>query len=359
MNEQQQQRRKRRRTTGEERKSIVDMYIAGSGAATISEELSMKRTTVLEIIKTYANENRVKSKKRGKQKEKVLDEEHKRMIIEWLNNDCAMTLKQIQEELKKLDVLCSTTTINKCITEFFYTFKRVSREPDERNSTRTIQLRHDYVKSFHSLQINHREHTFVFVDEVGFQVVMRPFYGRSKKGTRARIRAPRIRSRNISMCVAMHSRGIIANTITTSTYTSTNFEAFIMNVFNKLNDIGIDSAVIVLDNARFHHSQNIHELFTTSRHHLLFLPPYSPMLNPIEYLFSKIKNSVRRASCKDEAQLMNAIRNAVTSVTATDCEDCLGHSLLFFDQCENNEPLIGEHTGLSSTMYNAVTNINQ
>ena len=55
--------------------------------------------------------------------------------------------------------------------------------------------------------------------------------------------------------------------------------------------------VVVIDNARFHKSKKIIELIESVQCKLIFLPPYSPDLNPIEHYWSAIKKSIRRAAC--------------------------------------------------------------
>lgn len=53
-----------------------------------------------------------------------------------------------------------------------------------------------------------------------------------------------------------------------------------------------------------------------------FLPPYSPDLNPIEQIFSKIKGSLRQLAVRTERKLYNAIAKAIQTVTANDCLNC-------------------------------------
>jgi transposase len=59
--------------------------------------------------------------------------------------------------------------------------------------------------------------------------------------------------------------------------------------------------VVIIDNARFHKSQRVIELIEAAGCRVLFLPPYSPDLNPIEHFWFAIKNAIRSAaeSCAD------------------------------------------------------------
>jgi transposase len=52
---------------------------------------------------------------------------------------------------------------------------------------------------------------------------------------------------------------------------------------------------------------------------LIFLPPYSPLLNPIENAWSKIKNHLKHNTAKTERSLCTAIKKALNTITKTDC----------------------------------------
>ena len=57
-----------------------------------------------------------------------------------------------------------------------------------------------------------------------------------------------------------------------------------------------------------------------------FLPPYSPDLNPIEQVFSKITTCLRRAAVRAERRLYNAIVDEIKIITPTDCLNCFRNS---------------------------------
>ena len=67
--------------------------------------------------------------------------------------------------------------------------------------------------------------------------------------------------------------------------------------------------LIVMDNARFHRKNILEKIIKGTGHCLLFLPPYSPDLNPIEKLWANMKKKL-----KDIAHNFNTLEEAVTSV---------------------------------------------
>lgn len=86
------------------------------------------------------------------------------------------------------------------------------------------------------------------------------------------------------------------------------------------NDFQIYEACIILDNARIHRKQDLQEITNEFGYEYHFLSPYSYMLNPIEFAFSKIKSSVRGLLRQGEdGSLSDFIMRAVQFVTPEDC----------------------------------------
>ena len=77
---------------------------------------------------------------------------------------------------------------------------------------------------------------------------------------------------------------------------------------------------VVLDTLRVHHSQEAKKLLATKKASFLFLPPYSPDFNPIEYCWSKVKTAVRRVFPKSNEELRKALSVALQEVTRSNCK---------------------------------------
>jgi transposase len=59
------------------------------------------------------------------------------------------------------------------------------------------------------------------------------------------------------------------------------FFEFVKEVLNKFEELNLHERTIIMDNVRFHHSSRIIILITSKCHRVIFIPPYSPFLNPI------------------------------------------------------------------------------
>ena len=79
-----------------------------------------------------------------------------------------------------------------------------------------------------------------------------------------------------------------------------------------------EGQVVVLDGLGAHRTDKVRELIEARGAELLFLPSYSPDLNPIEEAFSKTKNIVRKAGARTRQALVEAIAKAISSLTLED-----------------------------------------
>ena len=84
--------------------------------------------------------------------------------------------------------------------------------------------------------------------------------------------------------------------------------------------------LVVMDNLSAHKAERVKELIEGRGCELLYLPSYSPDLNPIEEAFSKIKGILRKAGARGREALVEALGAALDAVTA---QDALG----FFEHC--------------------------
>lgn len=77
--------------------------------------------------------------------------------------------------------------------------------------------------------------------------------------------------------------------------------------------------VVVMDNLSPHKTQGVQQLIEAAGAEVRYLPPYSPDFNPIESMWSKVKQSLRSTAARASNQLVRAIGNAMRSVTPQDC----------------------------------------
>jgi transposase len=87
-----------------------------------------------------------------------------------------------------------------------------------------------------------------------------------------------------------------------------------------------EGQVVVLDGLGAHRTDKVRELIEARGADLLFLPSYSPDLNPIEEAFSKIKQLVRKVDARTREALVEAIERALAAVTPEDAAGWFAHA---------------------------------
>jgi transposase len=83
--------------------------------------------------------------------------------------------------------------------------------------------------------------------------------------------------------------------------------------------------VVVMDNLSAHKGGRVREIVEGRGAELLYLPPYSPDMNPIEQAFSKVKGLLRRAESRTREALIGAMGRALDAVSARDARGFFGH----------------------------------
>ena len=138
----------------------------------------------------------------------------------------------------------------------------------------------------------------VFIDEAGATIAMTRTHGRSPRGERVRDIVPRNRGTVLTMIGALSLAGLIAmGTINAGTSTDV-FAAYVEQILVPELKPG---QVVVMDNLAAHRSPRIKAAIEAAGASVLFLPPYSPELNPIELFWGWLKARLRsfKARCRD------------------------------------------------------------
>ena len=157
----------------------------------------------------------------------------------------------------------------------------------------------------------------VFIDESGAKTNMTRLYGRAKQGQRAVDDVPAGHWCTTTMISSMRLDGSTACMVVDGATTKNIFCAYVQHILlPTLNP----SDVIVLDNLSSHKNQETRDLIESAGAELLFLPPYSPDLNPIEKMWSKVKSILRTLKARTEKALINAIAQSLESVSPSDAQ---------------------------------------
>ncbi len=142
-------------------------------------------------------------------------------------------------------------------------------------------------------------------------------YGRAPKGERVVDKVPHGHWHITSMIGAIRVNGPAAGLIFEG---ATDTEAFVTFVEQVLGPQLQPGDVVVMDNLSSHKSTRVQQAIEQAGARVRFLPPYSPDLNPLEKMWSKVKGLLRTAAQRTVTGLWDAICDAWKKVTPSDCQ---------------------------------------
>lgn len=157
----------------------------------------------------------------------------------------------------------------------------------------------------------------VFLDESGSNLSQTRDYARSKGGSRVKMPKPCNPGKKFSIIGAISMLSVISVMYTNRAVNGDIFRTFIESCLIKHLKPG---QFVVMDNISFHKQKEISKLIESVGAKVVFLPPYSPDLSPIEKMWSKIKETLKRYQPRSEADFHNALAYALHEVNPTDLE---------------------------------------
>ncbi len=163
----------------------------------------------------------------------------------------------------------------------------------------------------------------VFIDESGASTKMTRLYGRCTRGKRLVCAVPHRHWKTTTFLGALRHDGITAPCVVDGPINGETFLAWVEQLLVPTLRRG---DIVVMDNLSSHKVKGIREAIEATGASLRYLPPYSPDLNPIEQFFAKLKSLLRKAGARTLEILENAIADALTRFSPTECANFLANS---------------------------------
>ena len=155
----------------------------------------------------------------------------------------------------------------------------------------------------------------VFLDEFSVTTDMTPRYGRAAAGERVHDAVPAGHYCQTSVIASMRLGGAGAAMSVAGAVDGEAFEAYVREHLAPTLKRG---DVVVMDNLSVHKSPDAVEAIEAVGAEVRYLPPYSPDLNPIEKMFAKVKQMLRKAKARTASRLNEALGEALSAVRAAD-----------------------------------------
>jgi transposase len=163
---------------------------------------------------------------------------------------------------------------------------------------------------------------FVFLDETGTATNLTRRYGRSPLGQRLVAAVPHGHWRTTTFVAGLRQRGVVAPLVLDGPMTGPAFCAYVEQFLAPALE---PDDVVVLDNLAAHKVKGVRQAIAAAGASILYLPPYSPDLNPIEQLFAKLKALLRKAAARTKDELWSTIGRLLATVPPSECANYLDH----------------------------------
>lgn len=344
------------RISEETKRQIVAAFDREEDYVEVARILGVKRTSAYGIVRRYQVDN-VIVRDRGGARLVKMDDDMRNCLSGIVEENPAFTLKQLNEEMQvrlpnKPHV--HNSTVSMALDGMLIRIKKLEQAPAERNSVTTKESRRNYADWL----MQNVNANFIFVDECGFNLFTARTRGRAANGRRAvrQVAASKGKNLNLLMAVAP-AAGLYYYELEENTVNGPRFGYFLDNLGRVIGDFDV---VIVMDNAPVHNGAEM----DNQRHAIRKLPPYSPMLNPIENCFNCVKSNVKRglnerlAEIRDRAAAANAgvtlvqhrrriLRECVTraldvdgAVTQQKVQNLFGRMMGYMPACLNLQDIV-------------------
>ena len=162
----------------------------------------------------------------------------------------------------------------------------------------------------------------VFIDETATSTNMVRLRGRCPRGERLVASVPHGHWKTTTLVAGLRHDGIVAPFVIDGPMNGARFLIYVEQHLVPTLDRG---DVVVMDNLSAHKVAGVTEAIEAARATAFYLPPYSPDLNPIEQVFSKIKALLRKAAERTISGLWRRIRLLLRTVSEQECVNFFRH----------------------------------
>jgi transposase len=237
----------------------------------------------------------------------TLDQEGLERLRALVKEDPDATLGDLRQSL---GIRGSIMIVWRALEKLGITLKKKSPRAAERDRPEVQTKRRSFRRRVKPIEPKR----LVFVDETGVTTAMTPAYGRAPRGERVEASAP-ASWESVTVIAAMGLDGVRAPLAFPGAVDAATFESYVERVLVPALRAG---DVVVFDNLKSHLGPAVFEAIERAGASVLPLPPYGPDFTPIEEMFSKFKESLRRLGARAKDQLYEAIGEGPGLVTPQD-----------------------------------------
>jgi transposase len=162
----------------------------------------------------------------------------------------------------------------------------------------------------------------VFIDESSAKTNLTRLRGRAPRGQRVKALAPYGHWQTTTMLCGLRLSGATAPMLLPGAIDAAAFAEYVRQVLAPSLRSG---DIVVMDNLATHHAPGVLDAIQAAGARVVFLPPYSPDFNPIEMMWSKVKQNLRSTEARTFEDLCHAMAGAIAAISPSDSVGYFAH----------------------------------
>ena len=241
-------------------------------------------------------------------------EAHRALVLGLVAESPDITIEELRRLLAGRGLGFGYGTIQRFLMRHGMTRKKKTGHASEQDRPDVLARRRAWRDGQAKLDPAH----LVFIDETWAKTNMARAYGRAPRGERLRMGQPHGHWKTSTFVAGLTLRGMIAPFVLDRPINRVAFETYLEKVLVPELRAG---DIVVMDNLSSHKGAEVRRRIQAAGAELLFLPPYSPDLNPIEMAFAKLKALLRKAAERTVEGLWDAIGRVLETFKPQECRN--------------------------------------
>ncbi|MCA3348681.1 MAG: IS630 family transposase [Roseomonas sp.] len=299
------------------RERAIARVMAGESVRTVAAALSISAATVVRWSQRYRASGSLAPGKVGGHKPRLLTGELRDWLLDRTKTD--FTLRGLVAELAERGVKVDYVQVWRFAHAEGLSFKKKRVLPAEQLRPKIARRREQWKK----FQGRPDPRRLVFVDETWAKTNMAPLRGWAPVGQRLHAKVPYGHWKTMTFIAALRCDRIDAPFVFDQPINAASFTAW---VEEQLCPTLVPGDIVVMDNLSSHKKPAVRAAIRARGARLLFLPPYSPDLNPIEQVFAKLKHLMRKAAERSVETTWRRIGALLNAFPPHECANYLKNS---------------------------------
>ena len=295
---------------------VIELIEAGSSRREAAELFGISPSVVVIWAQRWKQTGSISAKPSGGSISPL--EEHAEFLLGLIVEQPDLTLDEVVAAMSKAGIVGSRTAVWRFYERHDISFKKTLYAEEQRRAD-VVRARRRWMRQ----QGMFDPARLVFIDETCTNTAMVRLRGRARRGERLVDYAPHGAWKTVTFVGALRQRGMTAPFVIEGAINGPMFLAYVRQCLVPTLKRG---ETVLMDNLPVHKVAGVAEAIQAAGAMLIYLPKYSPDLNPIELAFSKLKAHLRKAAEHTIPRLLRRIGRVVTDFSAQECRNFFRHA---------------------------------